>query len=108
MSKINRGNDDKPRLCRFGYVDYIVLSSSLAIAVAEEVDATDLNILAAFFATFSDELALIAAVKEGCEPESESSSSEEFTFVPPIPPIGAARSKTKVKKRKKVKKYKKV
>jgi hypothetical protein len=108
MSKINRANDDKPKLCRFGYVDYIVLSSSLAIAVAEEVDATDLNILSAFFATFSDELALIAAVREGCEPESESNSSEEFTFVPPVPAVNETRCKTKVKKRKKVKKYKKV
>ncbi|MCU9816172.1 hypothetical protein [Paraclostridium sp. AKS73] len=52
MSKVNRGNNDKPRLCRFGYVDYIVLASSLAIAVAEEVDATDLNILASFFCYF--------------------------------------------------------
>lgn len=108
MSKVNRGNNDKPRLCRFGYVDYIVLASSLAIAVAEEVDATDLNILASFFATFSDELALIAAVKEGCTPDSDSNSSEEITFVPPVPPTGESRSKSKVKKRKKVKKYKKI
>ncbi|OXX82877.1 hypothetical protein AVM15_15455 [Paraclostridium benzoelyticum] len=108
MSKVNRGNNDKPRLCRFGYVDYIVLASSLAIAVAEEVDATDLNILASFFATFSDELALIAVVKEGCTPDSDSNSSEEITFVPPVPATGGSRSKSKVKKRKKVKKYKKI
>ncbi|MFR0019716.1 MAG: hypothetical protein ACLRU3_07125 [Paraclostridium sp.] len=108
MSKVNRGNNDKSRLCRFGYVDYIVLASSLAIAVAEEVDATDLSILASFFATFSDELALIAAVKVGCTPDSDSNSSEEITFVPPVPATSGSRSKPKVKKRKKVKKYKKV
>ncbi len=111
MSKVNRSNNDKSRLCRFGYVDYIVLASSLAIAVAEEVGPTDLSILASFFATFSDELALIAAVKEGCTPNSDSDSNpnnEEITFVPPIPATSGSRSKSKIKKRKKIKKYKKV
>ncbi|MGG2468562.1 hypothetical protein ACOV1W_12535 [Paraclostridium bifermentans] len=108
MSKVNRGNNDKSRLCRFGYVDYIVLASSLAIAVAEEVGPTDLSILASFFATFSDELALIASVKQGCSPDSDSDSSEEITFVPPIPATSGSRSKPKIKKRKKIKKYKKV
>lgn len=111
MSKVNRSNNDKSRLCRFGYVDYIVLASSLAIAVAEEVNATDLNILASFFATFSDELALIASVKQGCSPDSDSDSSpdnDETTFVPPIPATSGSRSKPKIKKRKKIKKYKKI
>ncbi|GAA0710652.1 hypothetical protein GCM10008904_22490 [Paraclostridium ghonii] len=110
MSKINRGSDDKPRLCRFGYVDYIVLASSLAVAVAEEVNSTDLNILASFFATFSDELALISAVKSGCalDSDSDSSSSKENSFVAPALVASGTRSKSKVKKRKKVKKYKKV
>lgn len=113
MSKVNRGNNDKPKLCRFGYVDYIVLASSLAVAVAEEVDVTDLNILAGFFATFSDELALIASVKSGCPSDSDSNSSSssdsptESTFVPPLPATNGARSKPKIKKRKKIKKYKK-
>ena len=115
MSKLNRSNNDKPRLCCFGYVDYIVLASSLAIAVAEEVNTTDLNILAGFFATFSDELALIASVKGGCsdnsnsnsDSDSNSSSSQEITFVPPIPATSGSRAKPKVTKRKKIKKYKK-
>ncbi|MBS6508275.1 MAG: hypothetical protein KH369_08735 [Paraclostridium bifermentans] len=107
MSKVNRSNNDKSRLCRFGYVDYIVLASSLAIAVAEEVNATDLNILASFFATFSDELALIASVKQGCSSDSDS-DNDETTFVPPIPATSGSRSKPKIKKRKKIKKYKKV
>lgn len=133
MSKLNRGNNDKPKLCRFGYVDYIVLASSLAIAVAEEVDTTDLNILAGFFATFSDELALIASVKGGCappEPDSGSGSNpdsgnenDDVHFIPPLPAHGSsrpevsevrltstdrARPKHKVKKKKKkIKKYKK-
>lgn len=108
MSKTNKGNDDKSKLCCFGYVDYIVLASTLAIAVAEEVNASDLNILASFFATFSDELALIAAVKVTCAPNSEVNSSEESIFVPPTPTISRSKSNPKVKKRKKVKKYRKV
>lgn len=108
MSKINRSRDDKPKLCRFGYVDYIILASTLAVAIAEEVNITDLSILSNFFLALGDQLGLIAAVKVGCESESESSSSEESTLVPPVPSIGEARSKAKTKKSKKVKKYKKV
>ncbi|EPZ60998.1 hypothetical protein H477_0535 [[Clostridium] sordellii ATCC 9714] len=32
MSRLTRSNNDKSKLCRFGYVDYIVLASSLAVA----------------------------------------------------------------------------
>lgn len=56
---------NKPRLCKFGYVDYIVLASTISIALAEEFDTTDLDILASFFAVLSDELALISSV-ESC------------------------------------------
>lgn len=107
MSKLNRSNNDKPRLCCFGYVDYIVLASSLAVAVAEEVSTTDLNILAGFFATFSDELALIASVKGGCCDNSDSNSPQEITFVSPVPDTSNSRAKPNVTKRKKIKKYKK-
>lgn len=112
MSKLNRGDNDKPKLCCFGYVDYIVLASSLAIAVAEEVDTADLNILAGFFATFSDELALIASVKGSCSPPSNSTNgnSSDGTFIPPLPASDSSRSNsipTIKKKRKKIKKYKK-
>lgn len=49
MSRLTRSNNDKSKLCRFGYVDYIVLASSLAVAISEEVNVNDLNILATFF-----------------------------------------------------------
>ncbi|CEQ31843.1 Uncharacterised protein [[Clostridium] sordellii] len=108
MSRLTRSNNDKSKLCRFGYVDYIVLASSLAVAISEEVNVNDLNILATFFAVLSDELALISSVKSCTESSSSNnSSSEEFPAA--VPDTALTRSKSKVKKRKKVKKiYKKL
>ncbi|HSQ90511.1 hypothetical protein [Romboutsia sp.] len=66
MNFDNKDPNKKPsksKLCSFGYVDYIVLSSTISIALAEDLTSDDLNILASFLATLSDELALIAAVK---------------------------------------------
>jgi hypothetical protein len=106
MSRIrrNRINNDKSKLCCFGYVDYIVLASTLAISISEEVNTTDINILSDFFAVLADELALIGSVKS-C-PEN---SDEDSSFVAPVPAVSISRSNSKVKKRKKVKKvYKKV
>lgn len=108
MSRLTRSNNDKSKLCRFGYVDYIVLASSLAVAISEEVNVNDLNILATFFAVLSDELALISSVKSCTENSSSNNpSSEEFPAA--VPDTALTRSKSKVKKRKKVKKiYKKL
>ena len=77
-------NDSDPDknsfLCNFGYVDYIILSSTIAIALGEELSSNDLNVLASFFAVLSDELALISAV-EACP--QNNNSDDEFVFVPP-------------------------
>ncbi len=97
-------NDKKSKLCCFGYVDYIVLASSLAVAISEEVNNTDINILAAFFAVLSDELALIGAVRQ-CP--SENGDNEDDVFIPPVPDVdgvAATRSRKKVVKKKKIKK----
>lgn len=109
---INEGqNTPKSKLCKFGYVDYIVLASTIAIAIAEDFNSNDLTILAAFLATLSDEIALIAAV-ESCPPND----GDEDVFVPPVPDVAITSSnlsnKTKVVKKrtviKKIKKRKKV
>lgn len=103
---INEGqNTPKSKLCKFGYVDYIVLASTIAIAIAEDLNSNDLNILAAFLATLSDEIALIAAV--------ESCPSNDDVFVPPVPDVAITSSnlsnKTKIiKKRTVIKKRKKI
>lgn len=111
---VNTSNDSgntSSKLCCFGYVDYIVLASTLAIALGEELDNTDLNILSTFFAVLSDELALITSVN------SCSSNTPDETFVAPVPDVAMTsdyknlnvhnkKNRTRVKKiiKKKVKK----
>ncbi|MEG0180729.1 MAG: hypothetical protein RSC84_01810 [Peptostreptococcaceae bacterium] len=102
---INRTDMDKSKLCCFGYVDYIVLASTLSIAISEEVNSNDLSILATFFAVLSDELALIGSVKN-C---TNNSNNADNSFVAPVPDTAITRSKPKIKKIKKIKKkYKKI
>lgn len=93
----NTNSKKQPVLCKFGYVDYIVLASTIAIAIAEDFDNTDLNILATFFAVLSDELALIASVQQ-C-PSCEDDDTNQEVFVPPVPDVAvtSSRSKTNLK-----------
>ena len=86
------GSNSESRLCCLGYVDYIILASTLAIAIGEELNATDLNILASFAATLSDELALVAAIKQ-CE-----SGSDDDVVVAPIPPSVVAMTRANMLK----------
>lgn len=107
----NSTNNTSSKLCCFGYIDYIVLASSLAIALGEELDNTDLSILSTFFAVLSDELALITSVN------SCSNNTPDETFTAPVPDIAITddyknlnvhnkKNRTRVKKiiKKKVKK----
>lgn len=105
----NNTSNKKPILCAFGYVDYIILASTIAVALAEELGADDLNILATLFAVLSDELALISAVEETCNNnDDDSNNNDEPVFVPPVPAVSRTSKKpktvtcqNKVKKRKK-------
>ncbi|WP_373599635.1 hypothetical protein [Paraclostridium bifermentans] len=103
---IHRSNNKKSRLCYFGYVDYLVLASTLAVAISEEVSSTDLSILSTFFAVLSDELALIESVKD-CSESTDSDNDDSFVFPTPVPSTSSSRNKPKVKKIKKIKKQKK-
>ena len=76
----NKNEQTQSKLCYFSSTDYIVLASTLAIALGEELSQTDLNILSTFFAVLSDELALIATV-QGCN------TGDEDVFVPPVPDV---------------------
>lgn len=67
------------KLCYFSAFDYFVLSSTLAIALAEELSDTDIDILSTFLATLSDQLALIGDLNSCSQGETENA------FVPPIP-----------------------
>lgn len=79
QSTNDNSNSEKSKLCYFSAFDYFVLSSTLAIALAEELSDTDIDILSTFLATLSDQLALIGSVNS-CE-----QGERENIFVPPIP-----------------------
>ena len=81
-------NSTNSKLCAFSSLDYIVLASTLAVALGEELSPNDINILATFFAVLSDELALIAAV-DVCS----SSEDEDESFTAPTPDVAITRTK---------------
>lgn len=74
------------KLCSFGSLDYMILASTMAIALGEELTQNELSVLASFFAVLSDELALIASI-EACN----SGTSDEDTFVAPIPSVATTK-----------------
>ena len=97
----NHNSSDKQnntsKLCCFSSLDYIVLASTLAVALGEELSTTDISILSTFFAVLSDELALIASVN-AC-----STNGETPVFVPPVPDVAATSSQNRSKNMKKKK-----
>lgn len=105
-SSNNNQSQPKSKLCCFGYVDYIVLASTLAVALGEELSLNDLNILSTFFAVLSDELALISSV------ESCNTNDSDDIFVPPVPDLAmtslnkSSKNRTRIKRviKRKVKK----
>ena len=82
----NSNQNTSSKLCYFSAIDYIVLASTLAIAL------TDISILSTFFAVLSDELALIGGL-DACN-----NNDEDVIFVPPIPDVAATSSRNKNKK----------
>lgn len=80
-------NSSDSKLCGFSSLDFIILASTLAVALSEELSSNDINILATFFAVLSDELALIAAVDQ-C-----SSSNNDKSFTAPTPDVAMTRHK---------------
>ncbi|MGL4912763.1 MAG: hypothetical protein ACRC3Y_10090 [Romboutsia sp.] len=84
-NNFNNTTKPKSRLCKFGYLDYLVLASTISIALAEDFNSNDLSILATFFAVLADELALIGSL-ESC-PSNNNLGSEDDLFAPPVPDI---------------------
>lgn len=97
----NSSNNTYSKLCCFSSVDYIVLASTLAIALGEELSSTDLGILSTFFAVLSDELALIQSVN------SCNNNTNNPIFTPPVADVAVTSSKNEVNKGKKSIKKKK-
>ena len=82
-------NSPSSKLCAFSSLDFIVLASTLAVALGEELSDDDISILATFFAVLSDELALIEAVND-----CSSSEDEDETFTVPTPDVAITSTKT--------------
>jgi len=83
VKKMKRNNSSKTsKLCSFGSLDYMILASTIAIALSEEFSSDEVSILASFFAVLSDELALIEAI-EDCN----SNDTDDDVFVAPIPSV---------------------
>lgn len=97
----NSSNNTYSKLCCFSSVDYIVLASTLAIALGEELSSTDLGILSTFFAVLSDELALIQSVNN-CN-----NNTNNPIFTPPVADVAVTSSKNEGNKGKKSIKKKK-
>ena len=70
---VRNQNSSNSKLCAFSSLDYIVLASTLAVALGEELSSNDVSILAAV---------------DVC-----SSSEEEETFTAPTPDVAVTRTK---------------
>ena len=62
-------------LNRFSYADYVLLSSTISYAIAEEVNVEDLEILVTFLGMISSDLALLL-IKKGREARSQQAAQE--------------------------------
>ena len=100
-SQSSSSKNTHSKLCCFSSVDYIVLASTLAIALGEELSSTDLGILSTFFAVLSDELALIQSVNN-CN-----NNTNNPVFTPPVADVAVTSSKNEGNKGKKSIKKKK-
>lgn len=67
----------KSRLKKFGPGDYFLLASTLALALNEELDSDDFNLLTAFVTILADELALIDTLNSFPTSDDDSDSSDD-------------------------------
>ncbi len=96
-NKSSNNSNLSSKLCRFSSLDFIILASTLAVALGEELSNDDIEILASFFAILSDELALISSFNE-CGGNDDDDTS---VFIPPIPDVAATSSINKKNMKKK-------
>lgn len=102
-------------LNKFSYADFVLLSSTISYAIAEEVSVEDLEILITFLGMISGDLALLlikkgrlaksqAAQSASIDNETDEISEEvESTLVRKSIPIKKKKIKKKIKKKKKEK-----
>lgn len=63
--------------CSYSGFDLVGLSSSLAVLISQNFDIEDLGVLAAFFTTLGDNLALIATSRTSCESKFNADELQE-------------------------------
>ncbi|CEQ21887.1 Uncharacterised protein [[Clostridium] sordellii] len=115
-SKINCKNNKKTLgLANFTYADYVILSSTLSYAVAEELTDDDLDFLLVFLSQIASDLALIRTKRgyaqkllaEQVEQASEQTAVEESSLIEIPEDVivnELGRSTKKITKKKKIKK----
>ena len=67
----------KSRLKKFGPGDYFLLASTLALALNEELDSDDFNLITAFVTILADELALIDSLNSFPTSDGDSGSDDD-------------------------------
>lgn len=117
----NLGNDKGLGLASFSYADFILLSSTISYALAEDLNETDLALLIVFLGMVSADLALLTTkrqvektlntgqeenvVEEDIVGEEEAEEGGIIGSTIVIPTVGR---NSKMKKRKRIKRIKKV
>ncbi|WP_122640726.1 hypothetical protein [Romboutsia sp. Marseille-P6047] len=116
----NNSNQSGLGLASISYADFVILSSTLSYAIAEELNDADLDMLIAFFGMIVSDLAIlrtsrginnaqqISTQEEETESESIIGSEDTSTSSSTLASVGNVRSNSKKKKRiKKIKRKKK-
>lgn len=78
-SSINANLSDQKSLglASISYADYVILSSTLAFALSEELNDEDLNMLIAFLAMISSDLAMLTT-KKGINKSKQQTSKQQL------------------------------
>ncbi len=67
----NSSSSNEIKLNKFSYADYVLLSSTIAYALSEELNEADLELLVAFLGMISSDIAILL-IKRGLEKNNTS------------------------------------
>lgn len=112
----NQGKDKGLGLASFSYADFILLSSTISYALAEELSETDLALFIVFLGMVTSDLALLTTQKQVGKTLSENieedvvgeEEAEEGGIIGSTIVIPTVGRNSKMKKRKRIKRIKKV
>lgn len=109
----NPGRDRGLGLSSFSYADFILLSSTVSYAIAEELNDVDLALLIVFLGMITSDLALLSTQNRilralGTVQAEEDIVGEEESLIGSTVGVSAVTRSNKTKKRKRIKRIKKV